>query len=210
MHSLDFSTLPKVDFGHAFMAIDDGVLAGIAPLKMVTERASNALRFACLIGGTSELLRCPEAEVKQLREGYFRAALTEFASIEEVQLLDYTALSMSRSPLKLNGTSSPLLHLFRELRNLEVHLRHSELRKMKKGVLWGEKDRLADANPVTISIWLLEGVTSQSFGSLKNARHYSTTQIDQMINWFNATQEEWGIQEMFLLAVEEYCRRLRV
>ncbi|MEQ1662581.1 MAG: hypothetical protein ABL877_07780, partial [Thiobacillus sp.] len=104
------------------------------------------------------------------------------------------------------GGSNPLLHLFRELRNLEVHLRHSELRSVSKDVLWGHKDRPDEATKGIMEIWILDGVTPQSFGMLWNAKHYTPNQIDQMVSWLNATQEQWGIQEVFLLAVEEYCR----
>ena len=208
-HSLDFRLLPSVSFGRAFMRLDDDIAAGIASLTKLSERASNAVRFAYWAGGTSEILRCPESDVQQLREGCFRAALTEFASMEEVQVLDYKDRGISRMPLKLNETSNPLLHLFRELRNLEVHLRHSELRSVPKDVLWGHKDRPAEATALTISIWILDGVTPQSFGLLRNAKHYTSDQIDQMISWLNTTQEQWGIQEIFLLAVEDYCRLLK-
>ena len=208
-HTLDFRLLPSVSYGRASMRLDDDVAARVASLTRLSERASNAVRFAYWAGGTSEILRCPESDVQQLREGCFRAALTEFASMEEVQVLDYKDRGISRMPLKLNETSNPLLHLFRELRNLEVHLRHSELRSVPKDVLWGHKDRPAEATALTISIWILDGVTPQSFGLLRNAKHYTSDQIDQMISWLNTTQEQWGIQEIFLLAVEDYCRLLK-
>jgi hypothetical protein len=192
-----------------FMRIDDDVAAGIAPLKRLSERASNAVRFAYWAGGTSDTLRCPESEVQQLREGCFRAALTEFASMEEVQILDYKDLGIARTPIRLNETSNPLLHLFRELRNLEVHLRHSELRSVAKEVLWGHMERPDEAAALTISIWILDDLSPKSFGLLRNAKNYTSDQIDVMISWLNASQAEWGIQEVFLLAVEAYCRVLK-
>ena len=206
---LDFRLLPSVNFSRTFMRMDDDVAAGISSLTRLSERANNAVRFAYWAGGTSEVLRCPESEVQQLREGCFRAALTEFVSMEEVQVLDYKDHGISRTPLKLNETSNPLLHLFRELRNLEVHLRHSELRSVSKDVLWGHMDRPEEATALTISIWILDDVTPRSFGLLRNAKFYTPAQIEQMISWLNATQQQWGIQEIFLLAIEDYCRLLK-
>jgi hypothetical protein len=116
-------------------------------------------------------------------------------------LRDYRDLGISRPPLKLNGTQDPLLHLFREIRNLEVHLSHSGLRQASKDVLWSERE-------VSISIWTLDGVTVQSFQSLRNARHYTRDQIDRMVTWFNDIQQEWGVQELFLRAVNSYCGHL--
>jgi hypothetical protein len=130
--------------------------------------------------------------------------------MEEVQLLDYKEHDITRKKLKLNDTLNPLLHLFRELRNMEVHLQHSEFRETKKNVLWGHIDRPTEATPLTISNWTLDGVTSQSFSQLRNASKYTPDQIDQMVSWLNTTQEEWGVQELFCLAVDEYCRLLKL
>jgi hypothetical protein len=208
-YPLDFSLLPKLTHGRAFMRLDDGVVAGIASLRRVSERASNAIRFIYWAGAKSEVLRCTDSEAQQLREGCFRAALTEFASIEEVQLLDYAELGISRSPLRLNDTANPLLHAFREMRNLEVHLRQSALRSRPKDVLWGHMSQPSEATPITISIWTAEALTPQAFSLLRNARNYTSDQVTKMVSWVNAAQSEWGIQEVFLLAVEEYCRLLK-
>lgn len=209
-YSLNFDLLPEMTHGRAFMRMDDDVASGIASLRRVSERASNAIRFAHWVGANSDVLRCPDSEAQQLREGCFRAALTEFASIEEVQCLDYKGLGISRAPLRLNDTPNPLLHIFRELRNLEVHLRQSELRSQQKDVLWGHMSRPTEAMPLTISIWTVEGLTPHAFGLLRNAKkHYTPDHISKMMSWLNAAQNEWGIQEVFLLAVEEYCRLLK-
>lgn len=209
-HSLDFSLLPNITHARAFMLMEDEAVADVAPLKRVSERAFNATRFAYWSGASSEMLRCEESEVQQLREGCFRAALTEFASIEEVQSLDYADCGISRTPLRLNETPNPLLHVFRELRNLEVHLRQSELRSRPKDVWWGHMSRPAEATQLTIAIWTVEALTPHAFGALRNAKQYSPDQISRMVSWLNAAQNEWGIQEVFLVAVEQYCRLLKV
>lgn len=208
-YSLDFSLLPTLTHGRAFMRLDDGVVSGVASLRRVSERASNATRFVYWAGADSEVLRCPDTEAQQLREGCFRAALTEFASIEEVQALDYAELGISRTPVRLNDTPNPLLHIFREMRNLEVHLRQSALRKHTKSVLWGNMSQPSEATPLTIAIWTAEALTPQVFAQLRNARNYTADQIAQMISWVNSAQSEWGIQDVFLLAIEEYCRLLK-
>ncbi len=78
-----------------------------------------------------------EEEQQDLREGFFRAALTELVSIEDILHLDLSALGISKPSLKLNHTTNPLLHLFRELRNHEIHLQHNSLSAKDKDVLWG-------------------------------------------------------------------------
>jgi hypothetical protein len=180
-HMLDFKSLPRIESCRVFMQLDQDAALGIKTFQRLFERASNAVRFAYWSMGSAETLRCPESEAKQLREGCFRAALTEFASMEEVQQLDYKEHGLARKPLKLNATSSPLLHLFRELRNLEVHLRHSEFQKVSKDFLWGQKVRPSEASPVTISIWTLDGVTPESFGLLNNGKIRSNRADDFLV-----------------------------
>ena len=208
-HALDFDLLPKITHGRAFVRMDDNAAACVASLRRVRERASNATRFAYWSEADSEILRCQDSEIQQLREGCFRAALTELVSIEEVQGLDYTELGIKRATLRLNDTPNPLLHVFRELRNLEVHLQQSQLRSQPKDVLWGHMSQPIEATPLTISIWTIEALTPHAFSLLRNAKHYTPAQISHMISWVNAAQNEWGIQEVFLLAVEEYCRLLK-
>ena len=53
----------------------------------------------------------------------FRAALAEFVSIEDILPLDLTARGITKQRLRLNETPNPHLHVFRELRNHEIHLR---------------------------------------------------------------------------------------
>lgn len=190
------------------MQIDDAISQSITSLRRVSSRAHNAVRFAYWSQLSANDLRCQATDVPQLREGCLRAALMEFSSIEDVQLQDYNEAELTNKPVKLNDTNHPLLHIFRELRNHEVHLRQSELRAISKDVLWGDVVRPQEATPLTISIWVLDGITVQSFSALKNARSYSKEQITKMLNWFNSSQENWGFQELLCLAIEEYCREI--
>ena len=207
MHDLDFGLLPTLLYKHTFMQLQNDTATGIASLTKLSERANNSIRFAHWSSGTSDILRCSESEVQQLREGCFRAALTEFSSMEDVQKHLEIGHSITTKPLLLNATLNPLLHLFRELRNLEVHLKHSGLRSISKEFYWGTQDQ---ANAFSMPVWILDGVTPQSFSQLRNSKNYTVDQIERMVSWLNETQEEWGIQEIFLRAVEEYCKLLKV
>ncbi len=76
---------------------------------------------------------------------------------------------------------------------------------MCSGVIY---KRPSEATPLRISIFSLEGVTIKSFSQLNNARRYTPTEIHCLVDWFNKSQAKWGIQELLLTAVEEYCREL--
>jgi hypothetical protein len=59
-----------------------------------------------------------------------------------------------------------------------------------------------------VSLWVLEGVTPESVGKLKNARRYSVNEIRAMVEWFNDTQAEWGVHEILLRAAKGYAEAL--
>jgi hypothetical protein len=204
----DLSTFPELRYGRAWFHLDEDLVKAMQPLCRALTRAQNAVRFAWFSEGDAELMRCRETEAHHLREGFLRAALAEFVSMEDVLKLDLSTLGISAPPLRLNQTPKPILHLFRELRNHEIHLRQSSLSVTQKDALWGHIERPAEARPLRISIWTLEGVTFESFLELRNARLYTKAEISCFVGWFNKGQAAWGIQQLLLIAIEEYCREL--
>lgn len=211
--TLDYKLLPIINYGRIFIGLEKDAATGIARFKRLSERANNAIRFSAWSQSSFKTLGCPESEVKQLQEGCFRAALVEFGSMEEIQILDYKENGITKDKLRLNDTTNPLLHIFRGLRNQEVHLQNSTISETQIQAMWGHIDNPDEATPITISKWFFEGITPESFNEITPASrrknyYYSPDQIKQMVDWLNTNQETWGIHEIFCLAVEEYCRVL--
>jgi hypothetical protein len=134
-----------------------------------------------------------------------RAALAELVSVEDVLPLDLTGGPHARQRFRMNDSPLPHLHLVRELRNYQLHLKHSPLSKFTSDLMWGHPDRLSEATPISVSRWLLDDVTVESFSRLKNAKHYRPAELAAMINWFNTTQNDWGVHEIILRSAIDYA-----
>jgi hypothetical protein len=49
----------------------------------------------------------------------------------------------------------------------------------------------------------------ESFSQLNNVkRNYPYEECCKLVGWLNESQTVWGIQQLFLIAVEDYCREL--
>jgi len=206
----DLSRFPEITHVNAwFFCIDNDIVKAIEPLRHASERAQNAVRFAWFSEASAELMRLSELETERLRPGFFRAALAEFVSIEDILKVDLSMLGITKQPLRLNETPKPHLHVFRELRNQEIHLRQSPLSREERDMFWGRIEHPEEATLRRISIWILDGITVESFSQLKNVkRHYNHEERCKLVDWLNQSQAVWGIQRLFLIAAEDYCREL--
>ena len=113
-----------------------------------------------------------------------RAALGELVSVE-----DTLKWECPNNSFKLWWSSNPLLHILRELRNLNVHLKHSELAPQEITVRLGAPD----SKDFSINIYNLSDLTPEAFSKLNNAIRYTPEQISALVNWFNEFHKHWGI-----------------
>jgi hypothetical protein len=208
MQRVNLALLPKVEYGHAWFTLDAEVADRVMQLQRAAERIQNSIKFMWFSDTGDETLHCRAEEAGRLREGFLRAALAELVSVEEVCTIDLADLGRSDRVLRMNDTPLPHLHLIRELRNHELHLHHNRLSGFSRDRLWGDITKPEDARPLTVSLWVLEGVTSESVGKLKNAKRYSVNEIRAMVEWFNDTQAEWGVHEILLRAANGYAEAL--
>lgn len=206
---LDLSLLVPLDYGHMFFALDAELGRALEQLPKTRDRLENAVKFAWFSACKDPQI--PHSGVEdagRLREGFLRAALAELVSAEEVLSLDLGE-RVAIGVTKMNSLPHPLLHVVRELRNHELHLRQTPLAAFTRERMWGHIDRPADATVLSLTLWQLEGVSVESFSALRNAKRYSRSQVEAMIGWFNAQQSEWGVQELVLRAVRIYAEALR-
>lgn len=208
MHPIDLSLLPDVTHGHAWFRLDDDVANRLATLRRVSERLKNSIKFMCFSGADEKTLGCDAKEAGALREGFLRAALAELVSVEEMLPIDLTDLGRTDAVVKLNDTKLPHLHFCRELRSHELHLYHNKMTGFSSDVLWGNIDKPEDATSLMASMWTLDGVTVQSFGRLRNSKHYSADEIRAMVTWFHQTQAKWGVHEILLRVAIDYAKAL--
>jgi hypothetical protein len=139
-----------------------------------------ALRFCARI---SNLEGSDESSLRQ-REGYMRAALGELVSVE-----DSLKWECPDNPFELWWSSNPLLHMLRELRNLNVHLKPSDLVPQEIVVRLGAPE----SKDFSINIYHLSSLTPEAFSKLRNATRYTPEQISALVDWFNEFHKHWGI-----------------
>jgi hypothetical protein len=208
MQQVNLALLPKVEYSYAWFMLDAEVAERVRKLQRAAERIQNSIKFMWFSDSGDETLHCGAEEAERLREGFLRAALAELVSVEEVLVIDLADLGRSDPVLRMNDTPLPHLHLVRELRNHELHLHHNRLSEFSRDLLWGNITKPEDARPLTASLWVLEGVTPESVGKLKNAKRYSDNEIRTMVEWFNDTQARWGVHEILLRAAKSYAEAL--
>jgi hypothetical protein len=204
----DLALLPKIDYGHMSFALDKAIGDQISPLRRASERIENSIKLTWFSDSDDNTLHCAANDTRRLREGFLRSALAELVSVEEILGLNLVDLGRTDRILRMNDTSLPHLHLVRELRNHELHLRHGRLSEFSGERLWGNIARPEDARPVRMSFWILEGVTAESVGQLKNAKRYSVDEIRTMVEWFNESQARWGVHEILLRTASGYAEAL--
>jgi hypothetical protein len=208
MQKPDVSLLVPWTYSHAWSRLDESVAEPLKTLPCVCARIENSIKFTWFSDSSDATLHVSPEAAPRLREGFLRAALAELVSVEEVLPLDLANGPHAGRRLRMNDLPLPHVHLVRELRNHELHLHHNSLSGFTSELLWGHIDRLQEATPITVSRWILEGVTAASFSRLNNAKFYSAREIALIIDWFNETQRQWGVHEVLLRAANDYASAL--
>lgn len=186
-HSLDFRLLPEFEFTALFMSLPQDLEAALLRFPETSERVEGALMF-CL-----KLTYCnPKQDSRAAAKAgaYFRAALAEYASIEET----FNRERPSDTPkFSLHSTQNPLPHILEQLRHLQVHLATNEMSDRQVS-LWLK--HVPGSQPVDFRIWTISNLTDSQLNSLRafqRAKHYTATQATEMVNWINVRQSEFGI-----------------
>jgi hypothetical protein len=105
--------------------------------------------------------------------------------------------------LRISDLPNPLLHLMRELRNLEIHLTSSQLSKAKKDVTVILFDTEHQSQT---TIWTVSDLTVEKFQELGyTKKRYSEEEIREMVTWFNEAQHDWGVNDLLLRAIVEWA-----
>lgn len=198
--------MPSLESCPVFIAFDEDASEALVPYPSVRNRALTTIRFAWYVSQESRELHCHEDETVAIREGFLRAALAEFVGMEEMVK---RVVPVGVQPHRIHDSKKPLLHILRELRNHELHLRSSPMSSATRNVLFRFGIRPEDPpKEFELTIWFVEGVTVTSFKALRNACRYSNDDIVRLVEWFNAAQRKWGVNHLIWLAVHDYAREV--
>ncbi|MDB5391934.1 MAG: hypothetical protein JWM11_7580 [Planctomycetaceae bacterium] len=191
---LNFDLLPTLKLGSMFAVLPAEVDSKLCAYKATYDRAMGALTFSALLCNVP--IKVDESGTK-LREAYLRAALGEFVSMEETIQLDD---SNGMHP-KIRDSQNPLLHMMKQLRNMQFHLSNSALTSHQQNVEWGSQNSAMD-------LWYVEEIDLTDFNKLHGAANFSDSDKSKMIGWFNSNQKLWGINELILQSVTLYAKEL--
>lgn len=185
----DISKLKPITHGSIFVRLDKNYDSLLSVFPETLERANMSLHFAQYIGSHKD-------DIKKA-EGYFRASLYEFVSMEEALKRE------SKLNLNIFSTKNPLLILLKLLRNLEVHLKTRKLHKQPRQYLWEDTQEIIDTNILVVDTIELSDL--QKLDGYKRHFKYEDKNLIQTLDWFNNTVDQWGIIKLMTIGVNEYA-----
>lgn len=194
MNALDFSLLPPLTEGSVLVQLPGELEAKLMQYPATYDRAHGAMAFSARISNveTSD----DGSDVKR-RESFMRAALGEYVSMEESIHYDDPAGQRPR----IVDSKNPLLHIMKQIRNMQFHLLNSNMTSNTQNVIWASQD-------FKMQFWYVQDITLPDFNRLRNANKYSAADKNQMINWFNTKQRQWGVNELIFQAVKMYTEEI--
>lgn len=200
-NKLDFNLIPAYESTSPFMMLPRGIESAIKRFPETEERIDGALMFC------AHIMNCePESTPNAARRAgaYFRAALGEYASIEEAFNRERPR---STPKFRLRGTENPVPHILKQLRNVQVHLAAS---KMSERVIALIMKNYPDAEPVNVTIWTMNDLTDAHLKRLRAFKegHYNRAQGTQMVNWINTRQTQFGIHDIVHRGLLEAAERI--
>jgi len=157
-------------------------------------------RFCCAIymaaginSRTSLYMIAPDAVSK----AHLRASLAEFVSIEDALKLKYPSLSEEFSIVK---SSNPVFHIMKLLRDYNIHLGVTSLSESEiKVALEVKPEEVHD-----ISTLIVDNLEIDSLKTLRNAKHYSDSDLINMVDSFNAQQLRFGVADLIIKGLLMY------
>lgn len=195
---LDFSSLPSFERTSYFCCLELETEQELRPFSNVLERAQAAMRFCQHIGsgiaGDKEIMGA----------ACLRASLMELVGIEEVLPLDLRIRGRSEERLLIVDTSSVLLIMLKELRNLNLHLANVQLRDEKRQAV-SYRSIIAPQHH-TFEAQLIPSSELNGIRDLRNSKHFDPDELEAAIQWFDGAQRSWGIADVVQAGIETYCR----
>jgi hypothetical protein len=182
--------------------IDPAVEERLTEFRELHERLKGCVEFCFLLNqglSGTEKSALSVAELSDRRK-FLRAALAEFASMEDAAIFDANALSQSTPPRMREGPD-PRIHVTRLLRHANIHLSASPLSSASRDAIWNGP---SGTQEFVYDLLVAKGLET-SIRSTRDARMYEPTQLDAMIAWIVAEQDEWGIGHVVLRSAELYA-----
>ncbi len=199
-HMLDFGLLPAIDSAHTFCTLDSAILKGLSRFSETRRRAESAASFLGAQPAGRWSSEPDDEDAKRKDEAFIRASLAELVSMEDTLARDLKRNGLAAQRWRMYSCPNPLLHILRELRNMEVHIRTSTVSCFPIRVLYGQ-----DRTPGRFTVTHLEPISLDDFMQLNNANNYRKEDVCRLLDWFEKSQRVFGIRELILRGIEAYA-----
>jgi hypothetical protein len=196
LRTLDTSKLVSFSAPGIFCRIDPSIERALSSYPETLERLSGVLHFCSSMGRQTDGEKLSDST--QERRKYLRAALAEYASLDEAATLDATVIG--KTAPKILALDDPRLHVVRLLRHANIHLAVSQIDSSSREVTWKDQD-------FTLQIFYSPGIGA-SIRKTHQAEKYKENDLSRMIEWIETEQMEWGLNHLILKTSELYADNL--
>jgi hypothetical protein len=138
-----------------------------------------------------------------VRRKFLRAALAEFASIDDAAAIDFAVLGRGGRPT-MNTSVDGRVQVVRLLRHANVHLSATRLSHARRGAVWE-----GPLGPQEFRYLLIVGMQlPDAIASTRNAKLYDASDLAAMTEWLVTEQQEWGLNHVILRSAEVFASKL--
>lgn len=190
--NLDYSLFTKMESGYFIIPKPDERLREFSDLY---DRFCSAIYMASKIGGESSKYMLSN---KAHSSGYTRAALAEFAGIDE--FIEKNFKQLTRENYIVYKQPNLLFHIMKMLRNYNVHIAESTLSEKEINVALPSKPE----ENFDVKICYINNLSAYELKQLKSAKNYSMAEIEKMIMHFENEQHRFGVSDLLVCGVILY------
>ena len=202
--SIDRASLQTFQAPGVFTRIETSVKAGLSLMPEVLDRINGCASFCYTLG------RDPLGEGKLSgaelvgRRTFLRAALAEYASMEDAAVVDFDALDRGERPA-MRDSLDGRIHVVRLLRHANIHLASTRLSHTCRGAAWDGPLGRQDFQHLVI----LGDQLPEAIAATRDAKHhYDSSDLAAMTDWLVAEQQQWGLNHVILRSAEMYAHEL--
>ncbi|MCC4225854.1 hypothetical protein LL295_20400 [Vibrio campbellii] len=193
---LDFEKCTKVETGYCLVPQPHDDLKKYSDLY---DRFCSVIYMSVMVGDKPVKANITR-EAKDV--ACIRAALCELISIEDYIKQSYPALAFS--DYQFYKSQNPILHMFKLLRNYNIHLSHSMLgTKPMKVMVPASLDDVFE-----IEVEYISNLSVSELRRLHSSKDYSDEQLSQMIECFEVQQHEFGVTTLIIKAALDYSEQI--
>lgn len=194
--NLNLDKLLSFDGPSILRRVDPELGARLKNYPETLERIEGLVYFCGVLGNQNDTV-ATKVDLGARRK-FLRAALAEFASLEDAVAIDFKI--SNKFSKKMCDIEDPRVHIVRLLRHANVHLAISNLEQSSRNAVWREQE-------FEFQVFYSKDVKS-SILQTRQAARYLDHDLMKMISWVEREQMEWGMDHLILKTAEVYLNSI--